>query len=186
MFKFIQTPINGLIIIEPQVFGDERGFFMETYSKKEFENAGIDAEFVQDNHSKSKAGVLRGLHFQTENTQSKLVRAISGSVYDVVLDLRKNSKTYGNWFGILLSAENKKQFFVPAGFAHGFLTLEDNTEFVYKCDNYYNPSAEGGIIYNDEKLNINWGEYFDIEKIIISEKDKRHPSFLEFDKINKF
>ncbi|MFA5916783.1 MAG: dTDP-4-dehydrorhamnose 3,5-epimerase [Candidatus Gracilibacteria bacterium] len=186
MFKFIQTPINGLIIIEPQVFGDERGFFMETYSSKEFKSNGIEVDFVQDNHSKSKAGVLRGLHFQTINTQSKLVRVTTGSVYDVAVDLRKGSLTYGKWYGILLSAENKKQFFIPQGFAHGFLTLEDNTEFVYKCDDYYNPSSDGGIIYDDPDLNINWGEYFDVEKLIISPKDKGHPTFKEFDTINPF
>lgn len=186
MFQFIKTPIEWLTIIEPQVFWDERGFFMETYSEREFKNAEIYVHFVQDNHSKSKAWVLRGLHFQTLNTQSKLVRVIAGSVYDVALDLRKKSPTYGKWYGILLSAENKKQFFIPQGFAHGFLTLEDNTEFVYKCDNFYNPSWDGGIAYNSNELNIDWWKYFDIEKLIVSDKDKKHPTFWEFNTINPF
>lgn len=185
MFQFIQTPLVWAIIIEPQVFWDERGFFMEAYSKKEFVNAGIDIEFVQDNHSKSKAWVLRWLHFQTINTQSKLVRVISGSVYDVAVDLRKNSPSYWKWFGVVLSAENKKQFFIPQGFAHGFLTLEDNTEFVYKCDDFYNPLWDGWIAYNSPELNINWWEYFSWE-LIISDKDKKHLSFSEFSKNNPF
>lgn len=186
MFNFIQTPLEWAIIIEPQVFWDERGFFMETYSKKEFVNAGIDVEFVQDNHSKSKAGVLRWLHFQTINTQSKLVRVISGSVYDVAVDLRKNSPSFWKWFWVVLSWENKKQFFIPAGFAHGFLTLEDNTEFVYKCDDFYNPLGDGGISYNSPELNIDWEKYFDLTQVIISDKDKKHPHFWEFSNINPF
>lgn len=185
MFNFIQTPLKWAIIIEPQVFWDERGFFMETYSKKEFVNAWIDIEFVQDNHSKSKAWVLRWLHFQTINTQSKLVRVISGSVYDVAVDLRKKSPSFWKWFWVLLSAENKKQFFIPKWFAHGFVTLEDNTEFVYKCDDFYNPAWDGGISYNSPELNINWWEYFTWE-LIISDKDKNHPSFWEFSKNNPF
>ncbi|MDD3144506.1 MAG: dTDP-4-dehydrorhamnose 3,5-epimerase [Candidatus Gracilibacteria bacterium] len=186
MFNFIATSIDGLTIIEPQVFGDERGFFMETYNEKEFKNAGINVNFIQDNHSKSKAGVLRGLHFQTINTQSKLVRVISGSVYDVAVDLRKNSSTYGKWYGVVLSNENKKQFFIPKGFAHGFLTLEDDTEFVYKCDDFYNPVGDGGIKYDDPDLNIDWGKYFDINKLIISEKDKKQITLKDFGKNNLF
>lgn len=186
MFKFIPTPLQWAIIIEPQVFGDERGFFMETYSKKDFQNAWIDVDFVQDNHSKSKAGVLRGLHFQTLHTQSKLVRVIAWSVYDVAVDLRKNSPSFGKWFGVLLTAENKKQFFIPQGFAHWFLTLEDNTEFVYKCDDFYYPEGDGGIAYNSPELGINWWEYFDIEQLIISEKDKKHPTLNDFSKNNPF
>lgn len=186
MFNFIKTEIDWLIIIEPQVFWDVRGFFMETYSEKEFNNSWINCNFVQDNHSKSRAWTLRWLHFQTVDTQSKLVRIIAGSVYDVVVDLRKNSPTYSKWFWIVLSAENKKQLFVPKWFAHWFLTLEDDTEFVYKCDNYYNPSSEWWIIYNDIDLNINWGEYFDINKLIISDKDKKQITLKEFDKVNPF
>ncbi|NUJ98148.1 dTDP-4-dehydrorhamnose 3,5-epimerase [Candidatus Gracilibacteria bacterium] len=159
---------------------------METYNKGDFDNVGINCNFVQDNHSKSKAGVLRGLHFQTKNTQSKLVRVIAGSVYDVALDLRKNSPTFGKWFGVVLNSENKKQLFVPTGFAHGFLTLTDDTEFVYKCDNFYNPESEGGIMWNDEELNINWKDFFDSEKIIISEKDKKNMSLNDFRIINPF
>lgn len=186
MFKFTNTSLEWAIIIEPQVFGDERGFFMETYSKKDFMEAWIDVEFVQDNHSKSKAWVLRGLHFQTINTQSKLVRVISWSVYDVAVDLRKNSPSFWKWFGLVLSAENKKQFFIPAGFAHGFLTLEDDTEFVYKCDDFYNPAWDSWIIYDSIELNINWWEYFEIDKIIVSDKDKKHKSLTEFSKNNPF
>ncbi len=186
MFNFIQTPLNGAIIIEPQVFWDERGFFMETYSKKEFANAWIDVEFVQDNHSKSKAWVLRWLHFQTINTQSKLVRVISGSVYDVAVDLRKDSPTFWKWFWVILSAENKKQFFIPKWFAHGFLTLEDDTEFVYKCDDFYNPIWDSWILYNSKDINIDWEKHFDINKIIISDKDKNHLNFKEFTKNNPF
>lgn len=186
MFKFIKTPLEWLTIIEPQIFWDDRGFFMETYNKNEFINSWINTIFVQDNHSKSKAWVLRWLHFQNINTQSKLVRVIKWSVYDVAVDLRKWSTTYWKWYGILLSEENKKQFFIPKGFAHWFLTLEDDTEFVYKCDDFYNPLWDWWIAYNSPELNINWSEYFNIEKLIISDKDKRHPSFKEFDEINPF
>ncbi|MDD3302620.1 MAG: dTDP-4-dehydrorhamnose 3,5-epimerase [Candidatus Gracilibacteria bacterium] len=186
MFKFINTNLEGAIIIEPQLFGDERGFFMESYNKLDFQNAGIEIDFVQDNHSKSKAGVLRGLHFQTQNTQSKLVRVINGSVYDVIVDLRGNSKTFGNWFGIILTAENKKQLLIPKGFAHGFLTLEDDTEFVYKCDDYYNPIGDSGIIWNDIDLSIDWEKYYDITNLTVSEKDKNRSTLKEFEKINQF
>ena len=132
-FEVIKTPIKDLVVIQPKVFGDERGFFLETYNKKSFEELGLTMEFVQDNHSKSKKGVLRGLHFQTKNTQGKLVRVAKGSVYDVAVDLRKGSETFGKWYGILLTENNKTMFYVPEGFAHGFLTLEDGTEFMYKC-----------------------------------------------------
>lgn len=185
MFIFSQTPLDGAIIIEPQIFWDERGFFMETYSQKEFNQAWISNIFIQDNHSKSKAWVLRWLHFQTQHTQAKLVRVISGSVYDVALDLRKDSPTFWKWFWVVLSAENKKQFFIPKGFAHGFLTLEDDTEFVYKCDDYYFPSGDGGIAYNSPELNIDWKKYFTWE-FIISEKDTKHPSFTDFSQNNPF
>lgn len=186
MFKFINTFINWLVIIEPQVYWDERGFFMETYSKRDFFDNWIKVDFVQDNHSKSKTWVLRWLHFQTINTQSKLVRVVSGSVYDVAVDLKKWSLTYWKWYGIVLSAENKKQFFIPAWFAHWFLTLEDNTEFVYKCDDYYNPIWDGWIAYDSPELSINWLDYLGEDNFIISDKDIKHPSFNEFDKINPF
>lgn len=186
MFNFIPTSIDWLTIIEPQVFWDERGFFMETYNEKEFKNAWIDINFIQDNHSKSKAWVLRWLHFQTINTQSKLVRVISGSVYDVAIDLRKNSSTYWKWYWVVLSSENKKQFFIPKGFAHWFLTLEDDTEFVYKCDDFYNPVWDWGIKYDDPDLNIDWWKYFDTNKLIISEKDKKQITLKDFWKNNPF
>jgi len=179
MFTFTPTWIEGLIIIEPQVFWDERGFFMETYNEKEFKKAWITTTFVQDNHSKSKAGVLRGMHFQKTHPQAKLVRVVAGAVYDVAIDLRKGSPTYGKRYGIELSAENKKQLFIPRGFAHWFLTLEDETELIYKCDEFYHPEDEGGILWNDETLGIDWGEYYDIQDLIISEKDKKNPNFDE-------
>jgi len=182
-FKRIETGIEGLCIIEPTVFGDNRGFFLESYSKKEFEEIGITEEFVQDNHSKSKKGVLRGLHFQTKHSQGKLVRVIKGSVYDVAVDIRKGSKTYGQWYGIELSAENKKMFYIPAGFAHGFLTLEDETEFQYKCTDIYAPQYDSGIMYNDKDLNIDWKlEEYGITELTLSEKDKKHQSFKEYTK----
>ena len=182
-FKKIETGIEGLYILEPTVFGDERGFFLETYNKKEFEEIGIFDEFVQDNHSKSKKGVLRGLHFQTKHSQAKLVRVIKGSVYDVAIDIRRNSSTYGKWYGIELSAKNKKMFFIPKGFAHGFLTLEDGTEFQYKCTDLYHPEYDSGIMWNDKEININWNfEKYGLkeENIILSEKDKKHQSFKEY------
>lgn len=188
-FNFFQTAVSGAILIEPKAFGDERGFFMETYQKDEFLNAGIDAEFVQDNHSKSKKGVLRGLHFQTAHTQAKLVRVVRGAVLDVVVDLRKASTTYGKYVAEILSAENKRQLFVPKGCAHGFLTLEDDTEFVYKCDDYYAPSSDGGIIWDDAEIGIPWKEHFErygIESPLLSEKDMKHPTLGDFSNRNPF
>ena len=155
-FKKIDTSINGVYIIEPTVFGDNRGYFMETYSKKDFEEIGLNYDFVQDNQSKSKKGVLRGLHFQKENSQAKLVRCIKGEVFDVVVDLRQGSLTYGKWEGVRLSEENKKMFMIPKGFAHGFLVLSDEAEFTYKCDDIYNPTAEGGLAWNDKEVAIEW------------------------------
>ena len=182
-FKKIETGIEGLYILEPTVFGDERGFFLETYNKKEFEEIGIFDEFVQDNHSKSKKGVLRGLHFQTRHSQGKLVRVIKGSVYDVAVDIRKGSSTFGKWYGIELSAENKKMFFIPKGFAHGFLTLEDKTEFQYKCTDLYTPQYDSGIMWNDKDIDINWSfQKYGLKEddIVLSEKDKKHQSFKEY------
>lgn len=189
MFKFTKTEIPEVVIIEPQVFWDDRGFFMETYSKKEFENAWIDINFVQDNHSKSKKGVFRWFHFQTKNTQSKLVRVISGSVLDFAIDLRKKSKTYWKYIMIELSEQNKKQLFVPQGFAHWFLTLENNTEFVYKCDDYYSPEYDWWIIYSDIDLNIDFEgikKNYNIDELFFSEKDKSHPTIKEFYSDNTF
>lgn len=152
----IETGIEGLYELEPTVFEDNRGFFMETYNKKDFEEIGIDYEFVQDNHSKSTKGVLRGLHFQKEFPQAKLVRVIKGEVYDVAVDLREGSKTFGKYHGAFLSEQNKRQFMVPRGFAHGFLVVSDEAEFVYKCDDFYHPGDEGGIIWDDENIGIEW------------------------------
>ena len=176
-FEFIKNEIEGLVVIKPTVFGDDRGFFMETFQKEEFAAAGIDKEFVQDNHSKSSKGVLRGLHFQKENTQGKLVRVIKGEVYDVAVDCRPESATFGKWFGVTLSEENKMQFYVPEGFAHGFLVLSDEAEFVYKCTDLYNPSAEGGIPYDDKDIGVVWPEIDCPVKL--SEKDKLHTPFAQ-------
>lgn len=148
--------IEGLKIIVPEIFGDARGYFTETYHKQAYAEAGIEDEFVQDNQSASKRGVLRGLHFQIEHAQAKLVRVISGEVFDVAVDLRKGSKTYGKWFGVLLSAENRKQFYVPRDFAHGFLVLSETAEFCYKVTDFYHPGDEGGIMYNDPAIGIEW------------------------------
>lgn len=168
-FNFIKTEIDGMFIIEPTVFGDDRGYFLETYHYNEFKTAGIDVKFVQDNQSKSKRGVLRGLHFQTKRPQGKLVRVIKGEVFDVGVDLRKNSKTFGKWVGATLSAENKRQLYIPAGFAHGFLVISDEAEFIYKCTDFYDPENEGGIIYNDPDINIKW-PIFDDMNILLSKK----------------
>ncbi|MFS1981831.1 dTDP-4-dehydrorhamnose 3,5-epimerase [Vibrio lentus] len=156
--KVIDTRIPDVKIIEPSVFGDERGFFMETWNQKQFEElvTGKPTQFVQDNHSKSKKGILRGLHYQTENTQGKLVRVVSGEVFDVAVDIRKGSPTFGQWVGEYLSAENKRQLWVPEGFAHGFYVTSDEAEFVYKCTDYYNPNAEISIKWDDRNLGISW------------------------------
>ncbi|TGE39731.1 dTDP-4-dehydrorhamnose 3,5-epimerase [Desulfosporosinus fructosivorans] len=170
-FSFNKTEIEGVYIIEPTVFGDSRGYFMETYNYQEFQEGGIEVTFVQDNQSKSKKGVLRGLHFQKKHPQGKLVRVISGEVFDVAVDLRKDSKTYGRWVGVILSEENKRQFFVPRGFAHGFLVLSETAEFTYKCDEFYYPEDEGGLMWNDETVGIMWPELETME-ILLSNKDQ--------------
>lgn len=175
-FFFIKTCIEGVHIIEPTVFGDERGYFMETYQQQEFAAAGIDAAFVQDNQSKSRCGVLRGLHFQKTKPQAKLVRVVSGEIFDVAVDLRKDSGTYGKWTGVMLSAENKRQFFIPRGFAHGFLVLSETAEFAYKCDEFYHPEDEDGIMWNDPCVGIEWPVPKGVE-ISLSEKDKHYASF---------
>jgi len=182
-FNIIVTGIEGLIIIEPKVFGDDRGFFMETYTRKDFEDLGIDKEFVQDNHSKSKKGVLRGLHFQTKQTQGKLIKVTAGKVLDIGVDLRSESPTFGKWEKVLLTAENKRMFYLPSGFAHGFLTLEDDTEFQYKCTDYYAPEFDSGILWNDPELNIDWElEKYNLsmEEIILSDKDKKQQTLQDF------
>ena len=180
-FKFIETGIDDLYVIEPTVFGDARGYFMETFND-EFAPYikhldGTPATFIQDNESCSRKGVLRGLHFQKANPQGKLVRVISGSVFDVAVDLRKNSRTYGKWYGLELSAENKKQFYVPEGFAHGFLVLSESATFVYKCTRLYDPSSEGGLLWNDPDIGIEWP--VDTDEVLLSEKDKKNLSFKE-------
>ncbi|MZI96026.1 dTDP-4-dehydrorhamnose 3,5-epimerase [Vibrio sp. CAIM 722] len=156
--KVIDTKIADVKIIEPQVFGDERGFFMETWQQNKFEElvTGKPTVFVQDNHSKSKKGILRGLHYQLENTQGKLVRVVSGEVFDVAVDMRKGSATFGQWVGVYLSAENKRQFWIPAGFAHGFYVTSDEAEFVYKCTDYYNPKSEVSLLWNDKTVAVEW------------------------------
>ncbi len=180
-FQVTQTGIKDLIVIEPTVFGDNRGYFMETYSEREFAEVGLTMKFVQDNQSKSKKGVLRGLHFQINHPQGKLVRVISGEVLDVAVDLREGSETYGKWYGIRLSAENKKMFYIPERFAHGFLVLSDEAEFCYKCTDFYAPGDEGGILYSDPDIGIDW-PLDGIDEVILSDKDQRHPLLRELKK----
>lgn len=174
-FEFEKTKIDGVYIITPKLFGDNRGYFMETYNENAFKEAGLNYTFVQDNQSSSKKGVLRGLHCQKTFPQAKLVRVLKGEVFDVAVDLRENSPTYGDWVGVKLSEDNHKQLMIPRGFAHGFLVLSDYAEFAYKCDDFYHPEDEGGFIYNDPDVGVEWPE-LDCE-IILSDKDKLHPSF---------
>ena len=170
LMPFIETPIKDLLVYEPTIFRDERGYFFESFNQKSFDEWGININFIQDNQSFSKFGVLRGLHFQKPPfEQAKLVRVISGEVLDVVVDLRKDSLTFGKWFSIKISSENKKQLFIPRGFAHGFVVLSESAEFFYKCDNIYSKEHEGGLIYNDSKLNIDW--ILNQKELTISEKD---------------
>ena len=169
--------IKGLCVITPKVFGDNRGWFMETYNQRDFNDVGINIVFVQDNQSKSVKGVLRGLHFQKNFPQAKLVRVIKGAVFDVAVDLRKDSATFGKWHGEILTDEGKKQFLIPRGFAHGFLVLTDEAEFCYKCDELYHPNDEGGIIYNDPDINISWPEID--SPLILSDKDTKWPTLKE-------
>lgn len=171
-FNFTGTDIKGVYIIEPKVYGDDRGYFMETYNSNAFREAGLDMVFVQDNQSKSRKGVLRGLHFQIRHPQGKLVRVLSGTVFDVCVDIRKGSPTFGKWHGVILTGENKKQFYVPAGCAHGFLVLSEEAEFAYKCTDFYHPEDEGGIIWNDPTIGIEW-PLEGIGEIILSYKDKK-------------
>lgn len=171
-FKFTETEIQGVYIIEPAVFGDNRGYFMETYNQADFEAARLHYDFVQDNQSASRRGVLRGLHFQKTYPQAKLVRVLRGEVFDVAVDLRRDSASYGKWVGVRLSEENKRQLLIPRGFAHGFLVLSEYAEFAYKCDEFYHPEDEGGIRYDDPDISIVWPE---AGELILSEKDKKHP-----------
>ena len=170
--KVTRCEIEGLCVIEPTVFKDERGYFVETYNYNDFAAEGLDMKFVQDNQSMSVKGVLRGLHFQKEFPQGKLVRAIRGSVFDVAVDLRSGSATFGKWFGVELTAENKKMFYIPEGFAHGFLVLSDEAEFAYKVTDFYHPGDEGGLAYNDPEIGVEWPIEPGTE-LILSEKDKK-------------
>ncbi|MFD1411456.1 dTDP-4-dehydrorhamnose 3,5-epimerase [Lapidilactobacillus gannanensis] len=184
--KVTTTKLQDVKIIEPAVFGDNRGFFTESYSERDFKEAGINIDFIQDNQSLSaQAGVLRGLHFQRgKAAQTKLIRVVTGAVLDVIVDVRKGSPTYKQWEGYILSASNHRQLLVPKGYAHGFVTLTDNVNFLYKCDNYYNAEADGGFKFNTPELGINWP--IDFDQAITSEKDANQPSFTEFEKDNPF
>lgn len=175
-FVFTETKIKDVFLIEPKVYGDNRGYFMETYNAKDFAMQGLHYAFVQDNQSSSRRGVLRGLHFQKTYPQAKLVRVIKGKVFDVAVDLRKGSTTYGQWVGEILSCENKKQLLIPRGFAHGFLVISDYAEFTYKCDEFYHPEDEGGIFYDDPNIAINWPE---VGELILSDKDKLNQTLVE-------
>ena len=174
--KIIKTPIEGLLVLEPKVFEDTRGYFLESFHQQRYHEAGITTDFVQDNESKSTRGVIRGLHYQLNPfAQAKLVRVIEGCVFDVAVDLRQESATFGKWFGVELSGNNKKQLFIPSGFAHGFSVLSETAVFSYKCDNYYSPQHERGILYNDPNLNIDWR--IPEAEAVISEKDKKNDLF---------
>ena len=177
-FNFIETGIEGMFVVEPTVFEDNRGFFMETFQENDFKQAGYDLKFVQDNQSKSSKGVLRGLHLQLKYPQGKLVRVIKGEVFDVGVDLRQDSPTYGKWFGAILSEENKKQLYVPPKFAHGFLVLSDEAEFLYKCTQFYHGEDESGIMWNDEDIGIDW-PLDGIDEIILSDKDQEWKTLKE-------
>ncbi len=176
MVEIIKTSIEGVLIIEPKVFGDARGYFMETYNQREFHEKGITNIFVQDNQSRSKKGVLRGLHFQKTYPQAKLVRVLEGEVFDVAVDLREGSSTYGKYVGVYLSDKNNRMFLIPKGFAHGFLVCSETATFVYKCDDFYHPEDEGGIAYNDPDIGISWP---DCGELLLSEKDANRKTLKE-------
>lgn len=169
--KFIPTELDGVVLIEPVVHEDVRGLFVETYVRSLFRDHGIDVDFVQDNHAQSSKGVLRGMHYQVRHGQAKLVRVVRGEVYDVAVDVRPGSPSFGRWTGHALSANNKRQLFIPAGFAHGYCVLSDTAEMIYKCSDYYHPEDEGGLIWNDPQVGIDWP----VEEPVLSEKDQRHP-----------
>lgn len=175
-FTFRETEIRGVFLIEPKAFGDRRGYFMETYSEQVFREAGLCYSFVQDNQSSSRKGVLRGLHFQKTHPQAKLVRVLKGEVFDVAVDLRAGSETYGKWIGVRLSEENRQMLLIPRGFAHGFEVLSDYAEFAYKCDDFYHPEDEGGLIWNDPEIAIAWPEP---DGILLSPKDEKHPTLAQ-------
>lgn len=169
--------IPGLYEIQPKVFGDARGYFFEVYSEKDFNEAGLTMKFVQDNQSSSTKGVLRGLHFQTQHPQGKLVRAVSGKVYDVAVDLRNDSPTFGKYYGVILDSEKQNQFYIPEGFAHGFYVLSDTAVFAYKCTDFYDPKGEGGLMWNDSNIGIDWTKIAPEITPLLSEKDGKHPVF---------
>jgi len=175
-FTFTETKIKDVYIIDVKTYGDHRGYFMETYKESDYLEAGLNYRFVQDNQSSSRKGVLRGLHFQKTYPQSKLVRVLKGEVFDVAVDLRKGSETYGQWVGVLLSEENHRQFMIPRGFAHGFVVVSDHAEFAYKCDDFYHPEDEGGILWNDPNIAIEWP---DVGEIVLSDKDRKNPTLKE-------
>ena len=175
-FTFRETEIKGVYIIDVKAYGDHRGYFMETYKKADFDAAGLTYDFVQDNQSSSRKGVLRGLHFQKTHPQAKLVRVLSGEVFDVAVDLRRGSDTYGKWVGVLLSGDNHRQFMIPRGFAHGFVVVSDYAEFAYKCDELYHPEDEGGILWNDPDVAVQWP---DVGEVILSAKDEKNPTLAE-------
>ncbi len=170
--NIIPTSLEGILIIEPDVFGDTRGYFLETYHQRRFQSAGLDVKLVQDNLSFSKKGALRGLHFQITHPQAKLVQALTGEIFDVAVDIRPKSPTFGKWLGTKLSEENKRQLFIPEGFAHGFCVLSESAHVAYKCSNYYNPEDEGGILWSDPVVAIDWP----VKEPILSEKDQKYPS----------
>jgi dTDP-4-dehydrorhamnose 3,5-epimerase len=183
--KIIETPIPGLLVIEPRVFADERGYFFESFNKNKFAEAGLVSEYVQDNESKSHYGVIRGLHYQrAPHAQTKLIRVVRGTVYDVAVDLRVGSPTFGKWHGVIVSASNKRQFYIPKGFAHGFSVLSEYAIFSYKCDDFYNPQAEGGVRFDDPSLNIDWMLPKDLQ--VVSEKDRILPFLSDADINFKF
>ncbi len=180
--KFLETPLPGVVVVEPTVFEDARGFFMETYHRDKFAEHGIDAEWVQDNHSASQQGALRGLHYQIESPQAKLVRVIAGEIYDVAVDVRRGSPTFGNWYGQVLSAENRLQMYVPVGFAHGFCVTSRHAEVIYKCTDLYNPKGERSVRWDDPQINISWP----LDKPLLSDKDAAAPCLADMDPADLF
>ncbi|MBF0202365.1 MAG: dTDP-4-dehydrorhamnose 3,5-epimerase [Desulfamplus sp.] len=180
--KFIKTDIDGVLIIEPEVFGDKRGFFLETWHKERYRRGGVGADFVQDNHSRSEKGVIRGLHYQLKRAQDKLVYAVRGTIFDVAVDIRRDSPTFGKWTGCILSEENRRQFFIPRGFAHGFSVLSDFADITYKCSDFYAPGDEYGILYRDTDLAIDWK----VAPPLVSEKDAANPSLAQIPKEHLF
>jgi dTDP-4-dehydrorhamnose 3,5-epimerase len=180
--NFIETSLSNVVVIEPDIFGDERGFFLETFREEEFKKAGITGRFIQHNHSRSTKGVLRGLHYQLIQPQGKLIRVTSGKVYDVAVDIRTGSPTFGQWYGTTLDDENMRMMYVPPNFAHGYVVLSESADFIYMCTDYYHPQSEQGILWNDPTINIEWP----ITEVILSDKDKFNPILSKQDKLPKY